>query len=97
MTISENFERFQCFNFGTGFLEKTKTFVKKLEYRFLVENTKIKKASLPYKTAKSEANITTNRMVSTKWIYHKEQSLANNYFIFLEILFQHTILMSAYL
>ena len=30
----------------------------------------------------------TNRMVSTKWTYHKEQSLASNYFIFLKILFQ---------
>ena len=40
---------------------KTKTFFKKLEYRFLVESTKIENASFPYKTAMSEANI------KTKW------------------------------
>ena len=67
---------------------KAKTFFKKLEYRFLVERTKIEKASFPYKTAISEANVKTNRMVSTKWTYHKERSFASNYFIFLKILFQ---------
>ena len=45
---------------------KTKTFFKKLEYRFLVESTKIENASFPYKTAISEANDKTNKMVSTK-------------------------------
>ena len=39
MTISENFEHFQYFNFETDFLEN-ETFLKKLEYRFLVERTK---------------------------------------------------------
>ena len=38
---------------------KTKTFFKKLEYRFLVESTKIENASFPYKTAISEANVKT--------------------------------------
>ena len=61
---------------------KMKTFFKKLEYRFLVERTKIENASLPYKTAPSEANVKTNKMVTTKWVYHKERSFANNYFIF---------------
>ena len=60
---------------------KTKTFFKKLEYRFLVEHTKTENASIPYKTAISEANVKTNRMVSTKWTYHKEESFASNYFI----------------
>ena len=32
---------------------------KKLEYRFLVESTKIENASFPYKTAISEANAKT--------------------------------------
>ena len=50
---------------------KTKTFFKKLAYRFLVENTEIENASFPYKTAISEANVKTNRMVNTKWTYHK--------------------------
>ena len=65
-----------------------KTFFKKLEERFLVENTKIENASLPYKTAISEANVKTNKMVSTKLTYDKERSFASSYFTFLEILFQ---------
>ena len=87
VTIRENFECFQYFDFETDFLE-TKTFFKKLEYRFLVESTKIEKASFPYETAVSEAKVKTNRMVFTKWTYHKEQSFASNCFNFLKILFQ---------
>ena len=85
--INENFEHFQYFNFETDFLEN-ENFFQKLEYCFLVERIKIEKASFPYKTAISEANVKTNRMVSTKWTYHKERSFASNYFIFLKILFQ---------
>ena len=87
MTTTENFKRFQYFNFETDFLE-SETFFKKLEYRFLVESTKIEKASFPYKTAVSEANVKTNRMVSTKWTYQKERSFSGNFFIFKKILFQ---------
>ena len=65
-----------------------KTFFKKLEYRFLVERTKIEKASFPYKTAIPEANVKTNRMVTTKWPYYRERSFASNYFIFLKVLLQ---------
>ena len=65
-----------------------KTFSKKLGYHFLVERTKIEKASFPYKTDISEANVKTNRMVTTKWAYHRERSFASNYFIFLKVLFQ---------
>ena len=36
---------------------KTKTFFKKLEYRILVETTKIESTSFPFKTAPSEANV----------------------------------------
>ena len=36
---------------------KMKTFSKKLEYRFLVESTKIESAAFPYKTVMSEANV----------------------------------------
>ena len=64
---------------------KTKTF-KKLEYRFLVESTKIENALFPYKTAMSEAYVKTNRIASTKWTYHKEWSFASNHFISLKIL-----------
>ena len=41
--MSENFKRFKWFNFERDFIEN-KTFFKKLEYRFLVENTKIENA-----------------------------------------------------
>ena len=65
-----------------------KTFFNKLEYSFSVESTKIENASFLYKTAISEANVETNRMVTTKLTYHKERSFASNYLIFLKILFQ---------
>ena len=61
---------------------KTKTFFKRLGYRFLAESTKIENASFPYKTAISEASVKRNRMVTTKWIYHEERSFASNYFNF---------------
>ena len=61
---------------------KTKTFFEKLEYGFLVESTKIENAIFPYKTAISEANVKTNRIVSTKWTHHKGCSFASNYFFF---------------
>ena len=57
---------------------KTKTLVKKPEYLFLVESTKIENASFSYITAISEANVKTNKMVTTKWTYHKERSFASN-------------------
>ena len=60
---------------------KTKFFTLKLQYRFLVESNKIENASLPYKTAMSEADVKTNRIVSTNWTNHKERS---NYFVFFE-------------
>ena len=44
---------------------KKKTFFKKLEYLFLVKSSKIENASFLYKTAISEANVKTNRIVST--------------------------------
>ena len=61
---------------------KRKTFFKKLEYYFLVESTEIENVSFRYKNAISEANVKTNRVVSTKWTYHKERSFASNFFIF---------------
>ena len=87
MTISKNFEHFQYFNFETDFLEN-ENFFQKLEYCFLVERIKIEKASFPYKTVISEANVETNRIVTTKWAYHRELSFASNYFIFLKVLCQ---------
>ena len=64
------------------------TLVKKLEYRFLEESTKIDNITFPYKTALSEANVKTNRMGSAKLTYHKERTFASNYFPFPNILFQ---------
>ena len=54
---------------------KTKTFFKKLEYRFLDESTKIENASFPYKSVMSETNFKTNRMLSAKLTYHKNEVL----------------------
>ena len=85
--ISEGFKGFQYFNFETNFW-KTKSIAMKLEYRFSVETNEIENTSLPFKTTLSEADVKTNRMATTKWTYHKEQSCASDYFIFLENLFQ---------
>ena len=74
------FERFQYFKFETNFLE-TEAFLKNLDYCFRVD-TNIEKASFPFKSAISECSVNTTRMASIKWIYHKEQSFASNYFIF---------------
>ena len=57
---------------------KRNSFFTKLEYRFLVESTKIKNVSFAYKAAISEASVKTNRMWNTKWTYHKERSFASN-------------------
>ena len=58
-----------------------KTFFEELDYRFLVESTKIENAIFPYKTALSEANVKTNGMRSIKWTFYKERSFSRNYFI----------------
>ena len=76
-------EHFLYCNFDTNFLEN-----ENWRIVFLVESTKIENLSFLYKTAMSEANVKTNRIVSTKWTYNKEQNFASNYFIFLKILFQ---------
>ena len=61
---------------------KTKTFFKKMECRFLVENTKIENVSFPYKTTILETNVKANTAVNTKWTNRKERSFASNYFFF---------------
>ena len=68
MTISENFEHFRYFNFETDFLENENLFQKTGSTVFLVERIKIEKASFAYKTAISEPNVKTNRMVTAKWV-----------------------------
>ena len=72
---------------STWEIGKIKTFFRKREYCFLVESTKIEKATFSYKTAQSEANVKTNRMSSRQWTYHKEQRFASNYFIFWKFCF----------
>ena len=69
------------------FWEK-KTFFKKLDYRFLVQTTKIENTLFPFENPLSETYINTNRMATTKWTYHREWSFASNNFIVFEKLFQ---------
>ena len=73
--MRQSVEILKYFNFETDFLKNENLFQ-------IVEITKIENTSFPYKTASSEASVKTNRMVSTKWTYHKERSFASNYFIF---------------
>ena len=47
MTITGNFDRFQCFNIETNFL-KNENFFKKLDYLILVESTKIESATFAF-------------------------------------------------
>ena len=44
----------------------------------LVESTKIEYVSFRYKIAISEANVKTNRILKTKWTYHKERSFVSD-------------------
>ena len=90
VTISENFEHLQSFDFEKGFLENDSFFQKTGVpfFSWTNERTKIEKTSFPYKTAVSEANFKTKRMVTTKWTYHRERSFASNYLIFMKVLFQ---------
>ena len=53
--ISEDFERYQYFNFETNFLENKNLF-QKLDYRLLVKNINIENASFLYKIAIPEAS-----------------------------------------
>ena len=64
MTITEHFKRFQYFDFETDFQENENLFQK---------NSKIENALFPYVI--SEANVKTNKMVTTKWTYQKESFL----------------------
>ena len=55
---------------------KPKTFFEKSVSS--AESTYIGNARFPYKTALSETNAKKNRVRSTKWTYHKEQSFPSN-------------------
>ena len=86
VTISGNFERVQWLNSKTDFVENKNLF-QKLENCFLVESTKIKNVSFQYKTATPEANVKTNRMVSTKWTITKNRVLPVTTLYFLKLCF----------
>ena len=66
---------------------KTKTFFKKLEYRFLVENTKIENASFLYKTTISEARRQMEWTLKNGLIANNGVLPVTTYFV-LKILFQ---------
>ena len=86
VTTTGNFECFYYFIFETNFL-KNENFFKNLEYRFLVQSAATECAIFPFKTVVPKANVKTNRMGSTKWIYYKGRSFTSNYFIFLNFFF----------
>ena len=75
----------EYFNFKASFLRNEKPFLK-TGVLFLVESTTIENCPYPYKTTLSKTNVKTNRMESTKWIYHIGQKFPNSYFIYLFIL-----------
>ena len=63
------------------------TLFKKLEYRFLLESTKIDSITFPYKTALSEANVKTYRMGSIKLTFTKNGVLPVTSFLFQKFFF----------
>ena len=63
LTTTENFKRFQYFDFETNFLENENLFKKAVFWKIW---SKIENALFPYKTAISVANVKTNKMVTTK-------------------------------
>ena len=67
-SVWESLEILNAFNILTlkQIFLKSKTFFKKLEYRFLVQNNRIKSSTFPYETALSEANVKANTIGSTR-------------------------------
>ena len=61
---------------------KTQIPFTKPEDHFLVESTEIDNATIPYKTALSEANVKTNRMGSRKWNITKNRVVLPVIFFF---------------
>ena len=76
--ITRSFERFQDLSFEINFLKNEAFFLKKLEYYFLVEATKIENATFRYTTDLLETNFVRNRMGSKKWTYFNECNFASN-------------------
>ena len=55
MTVNENFEYFQYFDFETNFLKNESLFFKKLENRFVFESTTIERVTYPYTNTLSDS------------------------------------------
>ena len=55
---------------------KTKSFFKNLEYRFLVESTKIENVSFLCKSSISGTNVRTDRVMGVGWTYRRERSFS---------------------
>ena len=70
-----------------------------MDYRFLVDSTNIDNITVPYKTVLLEANVKINRMGSTELTYHKEQSFANIFciFVFLKSLYRMVVSVYVYI
>ena len=86
MAIIRNFfERFQYLTLKQIFWKKENFFIKLMEHLILKE-IRLKTQQF-HKKETSETNVKTNKIESTKWTYHKEQSFASNYFIFLKFCF----------
>ena len=72
MTITGNFERFQCLYFETFFLKNENLFRKSGEPFFGLKYFRCKNKTFPEKSALSEDNVNgANRIVDTKWNYQK--------------------------
>ena len=69
VTITKDFEHFQCFNFETSFLKNENLFRKVGVPFFSCES-----ALFPFKASLSKVNVKTNRMGSKKRTYHKDRS-----------------------
>ena len=62
---------------------KTKTFLKNLEYHFLVQSGTNESTTFPYKASLSKANAKTNWMGIMKWTYDKTWTFALTAYFFL--------------
>ena len=86
MTITENAERFQYFNFEKNFL-KYENFIQTVEDYFSVQSTNMRTQHIHKKIALPDANINAKRMGSAKLTNQRERYFASKYFFFIFIFF----------
>ena len=84
--------RFQHSNFETNFVENEHLFQETSVPLFSWKYYGWKRTT-PCKTSISEANVKTNRMMSSKWTYHKNRFLPVTTSFFLKILYQFKMFM----